>query len=92
MRFYFLLFILSHFFASECWAKGKYNKSSGRTPSSKAEELFYSVREDLNLSIPLPQTKSRGGYYEVTPRSYIDVNYKHLEFERSFGLGFTISY
>jgi len=92
MRFYLLLFIFSHFFASECWAKDyKYN-SNNRKPSSRTEQLIGSVKEDLNFSIPLPQHETRGGHYEVTPRNYIDVNYKHLEHERSFGLGFTLSF
>ncbi len=85
MRFYFLLFIFSHFFAGECWAKDR------RVASTK-DHVINNIKEDMNFSIPLPTFKSKGGYYETTPRNYIDVNYKHLEYERSYGLGFTISF
>jgi hypothetical protein len=92
MRFYILLFIFSHFFAGECWAGDANIKSYGRKPSSRPDNLLNSVKEDLNFSIPLPQVKAKGGHYETTPRTSIDVMYKHIEFERSFGLGFTIGF
>lgn len=92
MRFYLLLFIFSHFFASECWAEGLNKKTTHRKPSSRTDSLISSVKEDLNFSIPLPQHKAKGGHYEITPRSSIDVMYKHFSNERSYGLGFTLSF